>query len=206
MLLSVTGASGVGKSSTLPMLAQAFAGRAVTCVDFDSVGVPIDAGIEWRHSVVEHWVREAVREQEAGRHMLLCGQVPVGELLAAPSADRLDAIAVCMLHCSPEVRRARLASRGDGPARADGHVAFGEWFLGHTLDPAHMPHVIRVAMPVAMRWERWADWSADDERWSFDVIDTDALTREEVGDRVVAWADEALAGRRPMLTGDWAAG
>ena len=40
--------------------------------------------------------------------------------------------------------------RGSSPAataRSDleDHLAFGEWFRRHALDPTHMPHVIRVA-------------------------------------------------------------
>jgi hypothetical protein len=48
-----------------------------------------------------------------------------------------------------------------------------------------------------MRWERWHDWTAEDPRWSFEVIDTDALAREQVATRVVAWARAVLDGRRP---------
>jgi hypothetical protein len=131
--------------------------------------------------------------------------VPVGELLAAPSADALDAIASCLLHCSPEVRRARLIGRGEAEHLLRDHLAFGEWSYRHTLDPAHMPHVIRVETPVGMRWERWEDWTAGDPRWRFDIIDTDALTRDQAPAAVVAWARAALAGERPMLTRGWAA-
>jgi hypothetical protein len=205
VLLAVTGASGVGKSTTLAALACAFAGKPVTFVEFDSVGVPADADTAWRHGVVEHWVQRALAEQRVGRHLVLCGQVAVGELLAAPSADALDGIAACVLHCSPEVRRARLVERGEGSSdRLHDRLAFGEWFHRHTLDPAHMPHVIRVASPVGMRWERWADWTAGDPRWSFEVIDTDTLTREEAAAQVVTWAREVLDGRRPMLAPGWA--
>jgi hypothetical protein len=62
-----------------------------------------------------------------------------------------------------------------------------------TLDPTHMPHVIRVDSPVAMRWDRWASWAACDERerWRFDILDTDALTREQAAKRVVAWPENS---------------
>jgi hypothetical protein len=36
-----------------------------------------------------------------------------------------------------------------------------------------------------MRWERWEHWAAGDARWSFDVIDTDELTREQAAAGVV---------------------
>ncbi|MET0762013.1 MAG: hypothetical protein ABWZ63_06735, partial [Thermoleophilaceae bacterium] len=67
-------------------MVAAFDGQRVSCVEFDSVGVPPGADTAWRHGVVERWVRRAVEEQREGRHFVLCGQVPFGELLAAPSA------------------------------------------------------------------------------------------------------------------------
>jgi hypothetical protein len=112
MLLSLTGASGVGKSTALDAIAAAFEGQLVSCVEFDSLGVPPGADTAWRHRVLERWVRRAVEQQREGRDLVLCGQVPVGELLAAPSPDALDGIAACLLHCAPEVRRERLLHAG----------------------------------------------------------------------------------------------
>ena len=204
VLLSVTGVSGAGKSASLAALSQALADEPVSCVEFDSVGVLADADTAWRQGVVEHWVQHALAEQEQQRHLILGGQVAMGELLAAPSADKLDGIAAYVLDCSPDVRRTRILARGDSPERLDDHIAFGEWFRRHAADPTHMPHVIRVTSPVDMRWERWEDWTADDPRWTFDVIDTDDLSREQTAERVEAWAREVLAGRRPVLRAGWA--
>jgi hypothetical protein len=205
MLLSITGASGAGKSSTLHALDRALRARRVTCVEFDSIGVPADADTAWRHGAIERWVQRALIEQRAGRHLVLCGQVPVGELLAAPSADQLDGIAVLLLHCSPKVRRARLTGRGDNLDGIEDHVAFGEWFVQHTRDPTHMPHVIRVNTPVAMRWGRWQHWQTADPRWRFEILDTDPLTRERVADHVARWATDVLSGQAEVLRPGWSA-
>lgn len=211
VLLLVTGASAAGKSTALSRVADQLKAQSITCFDFDSVGVPPEIvrstgadGTIWRQNIVEQWVQRAFAEQRAGQHVLLFGQVPIGELLAAPSAERLDGIAVCLLHCSPEVRRKRLLGRGEDREMLGAHLAFGEWFLGHTTDPTHMPEVIVLdgAMPK-MRWGRWQHWKAGDPRWRFEVLDTDALTREQAAARVLAWTTEALAGRRPSLCGDW---
>src|SRR4051794_37745910 len=59
-LLSVTGASGVGKSTTLAVLTDALRDEPVTCVEFDSLGIPADADTAWRHGTVEEWMRRAV--------------------------------------------------------------------------------------------------------------------------------------------------
>ncbi|MCK6066110.1 MULTISPECIES: hypothetical protein [Microbacterium] len=197
MLLLVTGASAAGKSTTLAALADAARGLPLECAEFDSVGVPPDADTAWRHAAVEQWVQRAVSLQTSGVHLVLFGQVPMGELLAAPSADRLDAIEVCLLHCSAAVRAERLRRRGYAEADIVHHIRFGEWFLRHTLDPADGAEVIRLDNATGMRWGRWADWSKGDPRWAAEVIGTDALQPREVATRVEAWVREAVTRARP---------
>jgi energy-coupling factor transporter ATP-binding protein EcfA2 len=199
VLLLVTGASGSGKSTTLAALAERFPAERVTCAEFDSIGVPAGADKAWRHGAVERWARHAVAEQFQGRHLILFGQVPVGELLAAPSADRLDGVAACLLHCSSVTRRERLIARGKREDELLDHLAFGRWFYGHMTDPTYQPEVIKVRAGVPMRWDRWSDWTAGDHRWSFEVIDTDALTPGQTADGVAAWAEATLAGRLPRI-------
>ncbi|WP_052460804.1 adenylate kinase family protein [Microbacterium gorillae] len=193
MLLSLTGASGAGKSTALDRLTSTAWPVPVSLVEFDSIGVPEGADTAWRHRTIEHWVREAVAEQADGGHLLLCGQVPMGELLAAPSADLLDGISICVLHCSPETRTRRLLHRGEHPDAIVHHNRFGEWFLAHTLDPTHAPEVIRTDGDPTMRWSRWSDWSAGDPRWRATIIDTDTLTPQESASAVEEWARSELA-------------
>jgi len=199
VLLLVTGASGSGKSTILASLARRFPAERVTCAEFDSIGVPAGADTGWRHEAVEHWVQHAVGEQLQGRHFILFGQVPVGELLAAPSAGRLDGIAACLLHCSLAARRERLIARGKREDELPDHLAFGRWFYGHMTDPAYQPEVIKVRTGVPMRWDRWSDWTAGDQRWSFEVIDTGALTPGQTADGVATWIEATLAGGLPSI-------
>lgn len=189
MLLSLTGASCAGKSTVLPALSAAdWAPWDVRCAEFDSIGVPLDAGTAWRHGAVERWVRHALDLQADGVHLLLCGQVPIGELLAAPSADRLDGVAACVLHCSPQERAARLRARGEPEESIAHHDRFGAWFLDHARDPRHRPEVIRV--PGTMRWERWDGASA----WPVPVaiLETTGVAPADTARRVWAWARETL--------------
>lgn len=194
MLLSVSGASGVGKSTVLEALQRSGElGPGVTCVEFDSIGVPDGADTAWRHGATEEWVRFAIEEQDAGRHVLLAGQVPPGELVAAPSADRLDGIAVCVLHSSPEVQEARLVGRGERADSLFHHLRFGAWFGAHARDPQHAPEVVRVETSTPMVWERWEHLKSGDPRWPVSVIDTDELSSADVAAQVAAWARIALA-------------
>ncbi|MFE6996686.1 AAA family ATPase [Microbacterium sp. NPDC057659] len=194
MLLSVTGASGTGKSTALDALSRVDLGRQVTCVEFDSIGVPEGADASWRHGAVEHWVRFAIDAQGRGEHVLLFGQVPPGELLAAPSSDRLDGIVICVLHCSPDVQEQRLADRGEPSDSIVHHVRFGEWFRRHAADPSYAPEVIRVESAVPMQWSRWERLTGDDPRWPVSILDVDSLSRAELAAQVEKWARTALAG------------
>lgn len=192
MLISLTGASGAGKSTVLRHLEGVSWSEAVRCVEFDSVGVPDGADTSWRHGTIEHWVQQAIAAEDRGEYLLLCGQVPPGELRAAPSAGRLSGIAICMLHCSPEERTERLLARGEDPASIVHHNRFGEWFHAHALDPTHMPEVIRVESDVPMAWERWAGWEHNDPRWAAEIIDTDQRTPTDVAESVEAWVRSVI--------------
>ncbi|MGK3951755.1 hypothetical protein ACLKM7_05440 [Microbacterium sp. I2] len=157
--------------------------------------MPEGADTAWRHEAIEHWIHRALQAQAQGAHMLLCGQVPMGELLAAPSADRLQRIAVCLLHCSPDVRSARLLRRGEDPASIVHHARFGEWFRAHTLDPAHAPEVVQVPSSVPMQWARWTRRRPGDPQWDAEIIDTDLLTPAQSARLVEEWVRRELSSR-----------
>lgn len=195
MLLSVTGASGTGKSTALEALRDVEFGVPVTCVEFDSIGVPEGADTAWRHGAIEDWVRFAIEAESRGEHVVLFGQAPPGELLAAPSADRLDGIAICVLASSPEVQEARLIGRGEPADSLVHHLRFGQWFRRHAEDPQYAPEVIRVDTLVPMAWSRWAGLSGGDPRWPVTVLDTDPLSPAGVAGAVEEWARDALARR-----------
>ena len=128
MLLLLTGASGVGKS---------------TC-------------------------RVVQRALAGDRDLLLAGDpVAPGELIAAPSADRLDRIAVCLLACDAASQTERLRRRDDPEELLPRHVAFADWMREHMRDPGHMPEVI-----MSNGW---------------DAIDTSGRTREAVAADALAW-------------------
>jgi hypothetical protein len=109
MMLLVTGASGVGKSTVRRLITEELEPE-VRAVELTQIAGPPTYERGWRQRAVEEVVQVALAEQEAGRHLLLIGDpVPPGEVLAAPSADRLDGFAACFLDCAPEEQSAGCA-------------------------------------------------------------------------------------------------
>ena len=199
MLLVVSGASGSGKTTAFRALRPALGCRSA---ELDQIGVPPDADTAWRQRATEAWIGAALAAP--GRDLVLFGQVAPGEVLAAPSAERLDATTLCLLHCDPLTRRRRLLARGLGSDDSANHLAFGEWMQRHARDPNYRPDVIRAGGWGQMRWERWAGWSAGDPRWRFDVLDTRSITPEAMARRVLAWISTSFARRDELpLRGRW---
>ena len=184
MLLLVTGASGVGKS-TCRIAIEAALGDELDCVELrDVVAIPAAPDVAWRQRSVEAVVQRALA---GDRDLLLAGDpVAPGELIAAPSADRLDRIAVCLLDCDAPSQTERLRRRGEPEELLPRHVAFADWMREHVRDPGHMPEVIMDNGWDAMRWERLA--GAD---WSFDVIDTSGRAAADVAADALAWVRAA---------------
>jgi hypothetical protein len=199
VLFLLFGSSASGKTVAIDALRGRIGSLAVH--DFDEIGVPSGADTAWRHRANEAWIRRALEHQATGVDVLLAGQTPLGELLATPSAPRLDAISACLLDCDDETRLARLAPRGPGDVRDC--LAWAEWMRGHVADPGSRPEVVRHAETDGeMHWERWIGWAAGDPRWRVIRLDTTGLSPTQVADAVAAWieAERGLmrAGRHPL--------
>jgi hypothetical protein len=197
VLLLITGASGVGKS-TVRAVVEPDLSPCVECVELsDLTQPPSDMSRVWRQQTAEQAVRRAIELQVSRHHLLLCGDpVPAAELVAAPSATDLDAIAVCLLDVAAEAQAERLAARGDDPALLPHHQAFAEWMRQQATDPLHMTHVISDAGWEPMRWERLQALSTD---WQMHTIDTTDMSRRDVGDAALDWCQRALTGDAPAL-------
>jgi hypothetical protein len=211
VLFLLFGSAGAGKTVVVSELRGSVPNLAVH--DFDEIGVPPRADMAWRRRGNEHWIRRALEYQAEGTDLLLAGQTPFGELLAAPSVPRLEALSACLLDCNDETRMARLRARGpEWLARAAGELQdyfnWAAWMRKHAADPAWRPGVIRSeAANGELRWARWSGWKAGDTRWRVQVLDTSALSIEQVIARLVEWiaGERALvrSGTHPLLAG-WA--
>jgi hypothetical protein len=197
VLLLITGASGVGKSTVRAIVAPRLS-PTVECVELGDLGpIPQAMTRVWRQQTAEAAVRRAVELQDVGRHLLLAGDpVPAVEIVAVPSAPQLDAIAVCLLDVAPDAQAQRLAARGDPPELLHHHQAFAEWMRKQAGDALHMTHVMSDGGWEEMRWDRLERLTAE---WQMDTIDTTHVTVGEVADAVEDWCRRALAGAAPAL-------
>ena len=151
----------------------------------------------WRQQTAEAAVRRAVELQASGRHLLLAGDpVPAAELVAAPSAVELDAIAVCLLDASAHALAERLAARGDPLELLPHHKVFAEWMRKQASDPLYMTHVVSNEGWEEMRWQRLKQLAPD---WGMHTIDTTDMTATQAADAVLDWCRTALAGGAPTL-------
>ncbi|MEV4705148.1 hypothetical protein [Actinoplanes sp. NPDC049316] len=172
MLLTIAGSSCSGKT-TAAWAACADMQRLVVH-DFDEIGVPSDADRQWRQRSTEAWLSRVLRYQADGVDVVLTGQSPLGEVLACPSATRLEAIAACLLDVDDEFRESRLEERDPGkwdPDAKRSFMAWARWNRGHAGDPGHQPEAIMPGWQE-MRWERWSDWTGADPRWAVEIVDT----------------------------------
>jgi hypothetical protein len=196
VLFLVFGSSCSGKTSVLRELRGRVDRLAVH--DFDELGVPPHATIDWRHSGNEIWLRRALEYEHEGTDLLLAGQTPLGEMLASPSATLVESISACLLDCDDETRLERMQARGarwlkHSAGTIQDYLNWAEWMRRHVADPQWMPEVI-VRGDADLRWERWTDWQAGDPRWRVHAVDTTGRSVEQTAADLRAWIEAERAG------------
>ena len=201
MFFLVTGASGVGKSTVRKLLEPQLAGQVAAC-ELATLGLTPEWTLRWRHQAVEQVVQLALEHQKAGTHFLLCGDpVAPGELYAAPGADKLDSIQVCLLDVSPERQTERLTRRGDPADLIPHHIAFADWMRHHVQDHRYRPEVIINAGWEEMRWHVWTGPEITTVPWTSRIINTTHLSSTEVASEVLSWINHHLSLKHPKPTG-----
>jgi hypothetical protein len=222
VLFLVFGASASGKT-TLVRDVVALVDR-VEAHDFDELEPPPGADTAWRHRAYTHWLSRALDLEGKGTALLLCGQTPLGEVLAAPAATELEALSACLVDCDDPTRAARLEGRGStwfartaGALQSDytwpewvsRHLMWADWLRRHAADPTWRPDVIRIPETEReMHWGRWSGWTRGDPRWQVHTIDTTKTPPPVAAERLAAWiaAERALlrCGVHPLARGRWA--
>jgi hypothetical protein len=217
VLLFLVGASGSGKTTHRLQLADRLRDLAVHDVDepFADAPHPTELDRVWRAEQSEGWIGRALAYERDGVDMLLTGGV-FGELLACPSAARLDGIAGCLLDCEENERKRRLMEREPAGSLADQlwrHLIWSAWLRLHRVDPQFFTGPIRGGagenpdgVAPWLRWDRWERWRRGDPRWDFDRADTTMSTPEQTAERLVAWIEAERARHRAgalALSGRW---
>ena len=184
MLFLISGAAATGKKSVISILKDKL--ENFKCHDFNET--PVKDGTN-RRIVLEEWVLKALEAQKNGKDFLLSAQSPFGELLACPSAIKLDGIKCCLLDCNDFVRVERYLARPQ----------FKEWPLGmdtlcwavfhrmHAHDPQWEQRVIVDKELSHFGWKRWKSWQKSDERWDVKIIDTTENEMDYTANLVQDW-------------------
>lgn len=186
MLFFVTGASGSGKSASLPGLRAGL--PEIDWHDFDERGVPVPCPRGWRPQTTEHWLQLGLQNQRHGRATGIVGGAVLGEILACPSAPQVDGIHVAFLDCHDLVRLDRLWQRGREEPTQD-MLSWAAWQRVHVVEPQWRQDVICSVPLPEMRWERWTGLQRGDPRWRAKVIDTSELTIDAVAQQLLAWIE-----------------
>ena len=166
--------------------------------------MPENADTAWRQRSIGRWLQAAAASSE--RDLLVTGQSPLGEVLAAPCAPHLDAIAVALLEVEDRSRFVRLEQRDPGKWSREAKrnfVGWARWHRAHAADPHHAPEVLTTGAWPAMRWDRWSGWQAGDPRWCTDVFNTSRRTVEESAGAVADWIARVRSDSAWPLRSGW---
>jgi hypothetical protein len=184
MFYLITGAAASGKSTMSKLLKREL--RDVYCHDSDEILVTVE---KERCETLETWIVRAVKAQKEGKDFLLAAHSPLGELLASPSAIKLDGISACLLDCNDFVRTERYRSRPqmeEWPLNQD-TLCWAVWQRMHSIEPEWEQHVIVKPDQADFKWDRWTSWEKGDKKWDVKIIDSSYLPQEETLKILIDW-------------------
>jgi leucyl aminopeptidase (aminopeptidase T) len=181
-LYFIGGASGSGKTSVMKEL-QLLLSPAISVYDFDDMGVPDGADKKWRQETTEKWLKKLL---DTGKDSCLLGQVVLGEILACPSAVKLEDIFFCLLDVHDSERIQRLQKRN--PNDADQNMLnWASWLRMHQQDPQWAQQVIKDGAWEGMDFSIWDKESTWPAKVKLKEIDTTNSSIKEVGEQIAHW-------------------
>ena len=110
IVIFITGASGVGKSSVVAELRRLMSSFAIH--DFDEVGVPRDVDEAWRHRTTNYWLQEARKNFVEKKSTIICGVSKPDEVLNSPEMISSLIIRFGIIKVRNEILEERLTARG----------------------------------------------------------------------------------------------
>lgn len=179
----IGGASGSGKTAIMPQL-QNILSSDFEVHDFDDIGVPENADKKWRQESTEKWLYKLLAKD---KDACLLGQIVLGEVLACPSAKKLDSINFCLLDVDDFERIKRLKKRGTYGTNQN-MLNWSAWLRMHTHDPQWEQPVIKDDGAWDglnfSSWDRKSAWPAN---VTVTIIDTTMLSIQETALQVAKW-------------------
>ena len=181
-LYFIGGASGSGKTAIMPELLKIL-GNEIKVYDFDDIGVPEGADKKWRQESTEKWLQKILAD---GKDACLLGQIVLGEIIACPSAKKLEGINFCLLDVSDFERIQRLKKRNTYGADQN-MLNWSAWLRVHHQDPQWTQRVIKddswdgldfSILESLKTWEPTAD---------IHILDTTGLNIKTVAISVSQW-------------------
>jgi hypothetical protein len=152
MIFFVVGSSGSGKTSCINILRSIVPNSLV--YDFDTIGVPINPDKAWRQESTEKWLRNYLSTKHVNKNFILCGQMVLGEILACPSAGKLEKINLCLLDVADRERIKRLKERNSNCINQD-ILNWASWLRMHHSDPSWQQNVIKDNCWHKLNFSRW---------------------------------------------------
>jgi broad-specificity NMP kinase len=111
----VSGVSGVGKSSTLPILKKLLPKDKYDVRDLDERGVPDGGGLDWLKNETRHWIDIGNTNASAGKNTVICGFANP-EIFTGVHKNNQDLPAVLiLLNAESHSLRTRLLGRHNTP-------------------------------------------------------------------------------------------
>jgi adenylylsulfate kinase-like enzyme len=156
LIIVVTGASGVGKTTLVHALeAQNIPG--VRCYYFDSVGVPEPGAMRaefgspeaWQAATTRRWIAHLAANPDHTKVAVLDGQIRPSEVTAALAQHGVTRGKILLVDCSHEVREARLRGERGQPELALPRMAAWAAYLRGQADALNLPILDTTHLSVA---------------------------------------------------------
>lgn len=157
--------------------------------DFDDIGVPENPDKVWRQHSTEKWLQKYLNDSDKDKIYCICGQVVLGEILACPSASKINKINICLLDVTDIERIHRLRTRNTYGANQD-MLNWAAWLRLHHHDPSWHQNVI-----IDNSWEKLNFEYLDNIKYwntlaNVTVIDTTLLSIQAVSDSIIDWISD----------------
>ncbi|MEO8963749.1 MAG: GNAT family N-acetyltransferase [Gammaproteobacteria bacterium] len=181
-LYFIAGASGSGKTAIMSDLEKKL-GNAISVYDFDDIGVPDGADKKWRQETTERWLEKLLKEK---KDACLLGQMVLGEILACPSAAKIDKINFCLLDVSDIERIKRLKNRNTYGADQN-MLNWSAWLRMHHHEPQWAQQVIKEECWDGLNFSCWDQLTSWNSKSNIEYLDTTELSINKVAESIADW-------------------